>query len=441
MRQPIPRHGPGGSAIAAPTLDVETAREFILARAKPEHEWRVGIEYEVIGFERATLARIHRERVQTVLAMLCKAGGEPTLERSDIIAVRMPYGDITLEPGGQIEFSGFPERELDDNARSLGRFVTDIHACASQLSMFFVGLGFDPMCELESQSWINKRRYAIMRPYLGKRGVRAWDMMTRTAAAQTSIDYGDEEDLGRKYVLGNRAGPIVAAMFAASPFASGVVSGYKSTRYATWLQTDDDRTGPGPASLDEHFDMQRYVAGVLDIPAFFLERGGVLKDVAGRRMRELEDADLDDLPGLLSMVFTEARVREYVEMRSADASTPEMALALAAFWKGLAYDSEALDEALRCIPRLGRAEFRELQAAVARDALAARVGTLEVLALAKDLVSLALFGLARVAPEELHYLDGLAQSVLIDEVTLADVLLAESASSSVERTVRAHAIA
>ncbi len=441
MQQPIPRRGPGGSALAALTLDVESAREFILARAKPEHEWRVGIEYEAIGFERATVARIHRERVQTLLVMFCKAGGEPTLEQSDIIAVRMPYGDVTLEPGGQIEFSGFPERELDDNARSLDRFVADLHACASELSMFFVGLGFDPTCELESQSWINKRRYAIMRPYLRKRGVRAWDMMTRTAAAQTSIDYGDEEDLGRKYVLGNRAGPIVAAMFASSPFAGGVASGYKSTRYATWLQTDDDRTGPGPASLDERFDMRRYVAGVLDVPAFFLEREGVLKDVAGRRMRELEEADLDDLPSLLSMVFTEARVREYVEMRSADASTPEMALALAAFWKGLAYDSEALNEALSSIPRLSRAEFRALQAAVARDALAARVGTLDVLALAKDLVSLALFGLARVAPEELHYLDALAQNVLIDEVTPADVLLAESKSSGIERTIRAHAIA
>lgn len=248
MRQPIPRRESGGSALAAPKLDVESVREFLLARAKPVHAWRVGIEYEVIGFERTTLARINRDRVQMLLTMFCEAGGSPTLEQSDIIAVHMPYGDITLEPGGQIEFSGHPEHELSDNARCLQHFITDLHESANVLDIFFVGFGFDPLCELDAQSWINKQRYTIMRPYLGRRGPRAWDMMTRTAAAQTSIDYADEADLGRKYVLGNRAGPIVAAMFAASPFALGTVTGYKSNRYATWLdRRRPDRAGTGIA--------------------------------------------------------------------------------------------------------------------------------------------------------------------------------------------------
>ncbi len=179
----------------------------------------MGIEYEVIGFEQTTLARIHRDRVQMLLTMFCEAGGSPTLENLDIIAVHMPYGDITLEPGGQIEFSGHPEHELSDNASLLATLSSPIFTIVRSTRYLFVGFGFDPLCELDAQSWVNKQRYTIMRPYLGQRGPRAWDMMTRTAAMQTSIDYADEEDLGRKYVLGQPSGPIVAAMFANSPFA------------------------------------------------------------------------------------------------------------------------------------------------------------------------------------------------------------------------------
>ncbi|HXW51665.1 MAG TPA: glutamate-cysteine ligase family protein [Candidatus Acidoferrales bacterium] len=441
MQQPIPRRELGGPALAPPKLDVEAVREFLRAHQKPVHAWRVGIEYEVIGYERDALTRIQKGRVAQLLEMLCASGGVPALERSHIIAVRMPYGDITLEPGGQIEFSGFPELELADNAGALCTFITDLHRCADELGIFFIGLGFDPLCDRDAQSWIDKQRYAIMRPYLGKRGPRAWDMMTRTAAAQVSLDYGDDADLARKYVLGNRAGPIVAAMFAASPFSEGVATGYKSNRYAAWLETDADRTGPGPASLDERFDLERYAEQLLQVPAFFVERDGMLYDVHGQPLAQLDGADADDLPNLLSMVFTEARIREYVEMRSADGSTPERALALAAFWKGLTYDPETCDQALRCIPRLDQAAYHALQETVAKDGLAARVEGVDVLALAKDLVSLGMFGLAKIAPEELPFLDELAHAVLIDEVCPADVYLKESKTSSVAGIARAHAVA
>lgn len=440
MQQPIPRRGLGATALASPPLTVDAACDYIREHAKPSALWRVGIEYELLGFEQGTLQRIHRDRIQMLLGMLVASGGVPTLEDSNIIAVRMPDGDVTLEPGGQLEFSGFPEPELAQNAASLARFIDKLHACAQELGVFFVGMGFDPFCSLAAQSWVRKARYAIMRPYLGRRGPRAWDMMTRTAAMQTSIDYADEEDLAHKYVLGNRLGPIVAAMFANSPFAEGAPTGLKSNRYATWLETDDDRTGPGPGSLDARFDLHECVAALLDVPAFFIEREGTLRDVAGLRLRDIAGTNIDDFPTLLSMVFTEARIRDYVEMRSADGGPPEMAIALAAFWKGLTYDSNTLVDALQIAPHLGRAAYRALQTAVARDALDARAEGVDVLPLAQELVALAMSGLHRVAPDEVPCLDPLAQQVIVDEVSPADIKLKDGASG-IERAVRASIVA
>jgi glutamate--cysteine ligase len=352
----------------------------------------------------------------------------------------MPYGFLTLEPGGQIEFSGFPNATLVDTQRDVRRFLADLRDLDAERAVFFVALGFDPLRNLDEQSWIRKRRYDIMRPYLRRQGGHAWDMMTRTASMQVSIDYENDEDLGRKYVLGNRLGPIVAAMCANSPYAGGALTGLKSTRYAVWLDTDPDRTGAAPAAFDELFDFDATVRALMDVPTFFLERNGDLVDTAGQRLTDMSDVSVDDFRSLLSMIFTEARIREYVEMRSADGGTPEYALALMAFWKGLTYDPAALDAARTVAPRLDRAGFRALQIAVARDALATRCEGIDVLATARELVSIARRGLQAIAPEEARFLDPLAQNVIEDGVAPADILIRDC-GSNVERAMGAAAVA
>jgi glutamate--cysteine ligase len=439
-QDPIPRDDAAVAMIAPDALDLDYARNYIRSNAKPIEQWRVGMEYELLGFERGSYRRIDRTRVQTVMQALIYRRGIATLEEKNIIAVRMPYGDVTLEPGGQIEFSGFPQQKLADSERALRLFLADLREIDVERAIFFVALGFDPLRNLDEQSWIQKRRYDIMRPYLKRQGAHAWDMMTRTAAMQVSIDYCSDADLGRKYVLGNRLGPIVAAMYANSPYAGGALTGLKSTRYAVWLDTDADRTGAAPAAFDDTFDLDATVRAIMEVPTFFLERDGELIDVAGQRLAEMPDVRRDDFRSLLSMVFTESRIREYVEMRSADGGAPELALALSAFWKGLTYDEAALDVALSIAPKLDRAGFRALQIAVARDALAARCEGVDVLAVARELVSVARQGLSTIAKDETHLLDPLAQNVIEDGVSPADILLRDC-GSNVERAMGAATVA
>jgi len=420
---PNPRSTGAAATLVPGALDLDAACDYIAANAKPKARWRTGLEYELIGFEQHTQRRLDRAGVQQLLRSLTSTAGIPRIEGDQIVALRLPYGELTLEPGGQIEFSGFPEATLADNEAGLQRFLLELHEHAHARGAFFIAMGFDPLRTIAEQSWIHKRRYAIMRPYLQSRGGHAWDMMTRTAATQVSLDYADADDLGRKYVLGNRLGPIVAAMFANSPFAGGIQTGLKSTRYAVWLDTDPERTGPGPGSLAERFDLRECVAALLEVPVFYVERDGGQRACAGLRLRELDDARVDDLRDLLSMVFTEARLREYIEMRSADSGSPRSAMALLALWKGLTYDDRALDQALAAAPRLDRAGYRALQMAVARHALQARVEGVDVHATAREIVAIARAGLARIAPSEVPRLDELATNVE-DGVAPADLVLA-----------------
>jgi glutamate--cysteine ligase len=412
--------------------------EHLRRGAKPAAEWLCGVELELFGYDARDpdqLVRLDPAAVASLLVEFASGPGDLGYEGGQLTeTVNARGGRVTVEPGGQIEFSGSARRALSEIAGEIEANLTRLRGLAAERGYVFLAAGFDPLCTLDAQRWFPKRRYAVMRPYLATRGARAWDMMTRTCSVQVNLDYESDRDLARKFLAGNRLAPFVTAAFANSPFADGRPSGYKSTRAAVWLATDDDRTGvPALASGGGGDEMtpEAFVAYALEIPMLFARRGGGYSDeatgvkfkdfLAGRcpGLRPL----FGDWPDHLSAIFTDARLKQYVELRSADCGDAASALACAALWKGLLYDAATLDEALRLAPRLDLAESLELRAAVARDALEARACNVPVKELTKEIVTLARAGLARVAPGEVHLLDALCARVLDDGVSPADILL------------------
>ena len=125
----------------------------------------------------------------------------------------------------------------------------------------------------------------------------------------------------------------------------------------------------------------------------------------------------------LTSLFTDARLKQHIELRSADGASLEMTLAVQALWKGLLYDAATLDEALRLAPRLNQADAVALRERVARDGLAANHAHVNVLALAVEVVRLAAAGLKAIAPDEVSYLDILHQQVIAESISPADILL------------------
>jgi glutamate--cysteine ligase len=284
-----------------------------------------------------------------------------------------------------------------------------------------------------------------MKPYLATRGIRAWDMMTRTCSVQVNLDYGDEPDLIKKFILGNRLAPVVAAIFANSPFADGAVSGFKSMRVAAWSETDDDRCGVSPLALQNEFSLADFVEYALDVPILLLRRNNLyIEHFAGKSFRKLlADGEIEpnitNFQNHLNKIFTEARLKNYLEFRAADCGNLEQALAISALWKGLLYDEKSLQSAIAIAPKLDAGEFRALQLCVAKNGLAANSGKTKVLELAKKIVELAHEGLKKNAPDEARFLDVLRKRVLIEEVSPADVLL-ENCQNSVEEVFEFAAI-
>ncbi len=429
------------------------ARYFEQA-SKPAGAWAVGPELELFGFTRERLARIAPDEVQAViggfstetierqvedgfiteatisLSVSNDAGRDGANGRHGVPPTRYPLmrpaGRITLEPGGQLEFSGERHISLDYLERQLSGYVNRLREIVERHGIIFIAAGFDPLRGIEEQRWIPKRRYEIMRPYLEARGRRALDMMARTAAVQVNLDYADLDDLARKYSLATRLGPVAAAIFANSPFDRGRLSGYATTRYAAWLETDPDRTGPSPAALDDRFSIDSFLDHVRKVPMFFIRRDGDYIDRAGESfdgLIESGDGIFQDFTDHLSTIFTEARLKPHIEQRSMDCGSLEMVMAALAFWKGLMYDRDALESASKLAPALSLDDYVALQREVARFGLRAKLGQVSVLNLATRAIELARAGLAAQAVDETRYLDVLFDQVIRDGVSPSDILV------------------
>jgi glutamate--cysteine ligase len=405
--------------------------DYLRSGAKTTDEWRTGIEIEVFGFKEASSERINAAEVQDLLRSFAESGGGLVNERGVPVEAQVAgSGRITIEPGGQVEFSGSPRFELADSEADLRSFFARLGSFANERGIAFAATGFDPLTRLEDQHWYPKERYELMRPYLAKQGVRAWDMMSRTCAIQVNVDYGSETDFVSKFFVGNRLAPVVTAMFANSPFEQGRLSGFKSTRAAVWLQTDNARSGVSPAATAQ-LSFEAFVDYAISIPMFFIRRQGrYLNAVSGlkfgdylRAGNEPNGAIFQDWTDHLSTIFTEARLKQYIELRSIDSGSLEMSMAAQALWKGLLYDESTLQDVLRLVPGLSGDGWSELQRDVAVNGLAARACGINVLELARDLVELSTAGLKRIAPGEMRFLDPIRQLVCDEGICPADILL------------------
>jgi len=94
-------------------------------------------------------------------------------------------------------------------------------------------------------------------------------------------------------------------------------------------------------------------------------------------------------------VFTDVRLKRFLEMRGADAGSAEMMLAQSAFWVGLMYDDAALTAAEALLRGAGWQDAVALRAAVPRQGLGARLGwrNASLRELARDIVAIARDGL------------------------------------------------
>lgn len=274
----------------------------------------------------------------------------------ETVELRRDGASITLEPGGQLELSGAPLQNVHQTCAEFSTHYEELHAISEPLGITWMAVGHHPFATRDEINWMPKGRYAIMRNYLPQHGSMALDMMLRTSTVQANFDYASEAQAGSRFRLAAGLAPIIIAMFANSPFVEGRHQGKVSARSFVWTDVDNDRCGIRPFFFETPFSFERYVDWALDVPMFFVKRGGQYHAHHATFAEFMRDGFVDpeggthratwsDWEGHLSTLFPEVRLKPHLEFRSADAVGSQYLCALPALLKGLIYDDDAGAEA------------------------------------------------------------------------------------------------
>lgn len=430
-----------------PVLEsISDLKDWMVAGCKPREDWRIGTEHEKFGYRKADFSPLPYDGPDGIKAMLeglMAYGWDGKYEGDTLVGLARSKaaggGSVTLEPAGQLELSGAPLENIHQTCAEIGAHMDEVHAVAEKLGQAYFGIGYTPFWNFDGAPRMPKGRYRLMTDYMPKQGGRGVEMMYLTATVQVNLDFGSEADMVEKLRIALALQPLATALFANSPFIDGKPSGHVSERSLVWTDTDNKRTGMLPFAFDEGFGFEQYVDYALDVPMYFVVRDGAFINALGMNFRDFMAGKLPALPGEkptaqdwenhLTVLFPEARVKRFIEMRGTDSGSRPSLCALPAFWVGLLYDADIQRRLVDYIADWTQEERDALRAGAPRTGLATpfRGGTL--LDMARDIVPMAQQGLQNRAYKDVHGDDetkflAFLEAVVADGKSPAERLLA-----------------
>jgi glutamate--cysteine ligase len=266
--------------------------------------------------------------IELVRELAEEEGGEFVDDPSGAISAVLPGGGaITLEPAGQIEYSGpalgSARAALDD----LERAVDLLDDAAARRGIELVASGYSGGCAEEALTLqVCKPRYLAMDSYFESIGSFGRRMMRGTCSLQINLDFGSPESAAERWRLANMIAPSLNAIFANSPLRHEGRS-YRSFRYEIWRRLDPGRTGRlyDRPDLDPVADYLRFA---LDAGVMLIADGGEMRPLAAGELtfrrwiageRGRRHPGPDDWRLHLSTLFPDVRARGWMEIRSIDA--------------------------------------------------------------------------------------------------------------------------
>ena len=329
--------------------------EYFTSGIKSSSKLKIGVEQEKFLFDKKSKKRIDYLKLKKIFENLKKNNWSPIFEKNNIIGLSKGKQRITTEPGLQCELSGEPLDTIHEVCSESSNYLNEITEASKGLDIFTASIGFDPFNPISEIPKNPKERYKIMTSEMPKGGKLSLDMMYRTCGIQINYDYTSEKNFEKIFRVGNYLAPLTIAIFANSPFKDKKSSGYLSYRNKVWQQTA--RGGIMPIAFEE-VSFEKYFDHVINYPILFATRdknyikpnGQTFKDfILGNFKNSKEEANLKDFENHLSTIFTEIRLKKYIELRSLDTCDSGCICNGPAFFTGIFYGP--LDEVFNIVTK------------------------------------------------------------------------------------------
>ena len=323
--------------------------KYFESGTKDPRDFKIGIEHEKFLFDNKNNRRVDYPKIKEMFEALIEFGWNPVFEKGNIIALNKGGKNITLEPGNQIELSGDKLNHMHEACSESQDYLFELKQVTKKLNIKIVSAGFDPISKLNEIPNNPKQRYEVMTKDMPLGGELSLDMMYRTCGTQLNVDYESEEDFIKKFKVSNAIVPISIALFANSSIVEKKNSSYLSYRSKVWQNTS---RGGLPRLFLENLNFERYADFVINFPILFIQdkdqyisgRNYIFKDFMEGKIEEINNRlpEEAELTTHLSTIFTENRLKKYIELRSMDTCGWDCLCAGPAFNMGMLYGN--LDE-------------------------------------------------------------------------------------------------
>ena len=334
----------------------ETIINYFNSGIKKTEDFRIGIEHEKFLFDLKTNQRIDYKKILEMFSALMEFGWKPIKEKENIIGLSKNGRNITLEPGNQIELSGAKLINIHEACAESQDYLFELNQVAKKLNIKIVSAGFDPISRLKQIPNNPKQRYQLMTKDMPEDGKLSLDMMYRTCGTQLNIDYNSEKDFIKKFKVVNSLVPISIALFANSSIVEKKNSGFLSYRSKVWQNTS---RGGLPAVFFDEMNFEKYAHFIIKSSMLFIENENTyisgkkytFEDFMNGKISEINNRlpTEKDLTTHLSTIFTENRLKKYIELRSMDACGWDCLCSGPAYNIGILYGN--LDETYELISK------------------------------------------------------------------------------------------
>ena len=329
--------------------NIEKIIDYFKSGIKEKKNLKIGIEHEKFLFNNSNNKRIDYSKIKEMFSRLLEFGWKPVFENKNIIGLNKGDKNITLEPGNQIELSGEKLNNIHQACAESQDYLFELKQVTKKLNINIVSAGFDPISKLNEIPNNPKQRYNLMNQDMPLGGELSLDMMYRTCGTQLNVDYISEKDFIKKFRIVNSIVPITISLFANSSIVEKKKSEYSSYRSKVWQYT---YRGGLPKIFFEDLDFEKYANFVMNFPILFIKykekylsgKPYLFRDFMKGEIKEIDSIlpTNDDLSLHLSTIFTENRLKKYIELRSMDTCGWDCLCSGPAYFIGLLYGN--LDE-------------------------------------------------------------------------------------------------
>ena len=323
---------------------IEHIVNYFKSGIKDTNKFKIGIEHEKFLFDKNTNKRADYKTILKMFAALNEFGWKPIMEKQNIIGLKKRGKSITLEPGNQIELSGDKLNNIHEGCSESHDYLFELQQVTKKLNLKIVSSGFDPISILKDVPNNPKLRYELMTNDMPDGGSLSLDMMYRTCGTQLNLDYNSEDDFIKKFKIINSLVPISIALFANSSIVEKKNSGYMSYRSKVWQETS---RGGLPEVFFDNMNFEKYADFAINFPLLFIQndreylsgKNYTFLDFMNGNIKEINNKlpTEDDLATHLSTIFTENRLKKYIELRSMDTCGWDCLCAGPAFNTGILY--------------------------------------------------------------------------------------------------------